>query len=70
MKKKIYFLVSYNIEGYIIGNLTIGVEKEELSNYSEKEFLKMITGEIEIEKENENQTIIIQNIINLTKLLN
>lgn len=68
MKKKIYFLVSYNIEGYIIGNLTIGVEKEELSNYSEKEFLKMITGEIE--KENENQTIIIQNIINLTKLLN
>lgn len=68
MKKKIYFLVSYNIEGYIIGNLTIGVEKEKLSNYSEKEFLKMITGEIE--KENENQTIIIQNIINLTKLLN
>lgn len=68
MKKKIYFLVLYNIEGYIIGNLTIGVEKEELSNYSEKEFLKMITGEIE--KENENQTIIIQNIINLTKLLN
>ena len=68
MKKKIYFLVSYNTEGYIIGNLTIGVEKEELSNYSEKEFLKMITGEIK--KENENQTIIIQNIVNLTKLLN
>lgn len=68
MKKKIYFLVSYNIEGYIIGNLTIGVEKEELSNYSEKEFLKMITEEIT--KENENQTIIIQNIVNLTKLLN
>ena len=68
MKKKIYFLVSYNIEGYIIGNLTIGVEKEELSNYSEKEFLKMITEEIT--KENENKTIIIQNIVNLTKLLN
>ena len=68
MKKTIYFLVTYNIEGYIIGNLTIGIGKEELANYSEKEFLKMITGEIE--KENENQTIIIQNIVNLTKLLN
>lgn len=68
MKKTIYFLVSYNIEGYIIGNVTIGVEKEKLSNYSEEEFLKMITEEIR--KENENQTIIIQNIVNLTKLLN
>ena len=41
MKKTIYFLVSYNIEGYIIGNVTIGVEKEKLSNYSEEEFLKL-----------------------------
>ena len=68
MKKTIYFLVTYNIEGYILGNLTIGIKKDELSNYSEKEFLKMINEEIG--KENENQTIIIQNIINLTKLLN
>lgn len=68
MKKIIYFLVSYNIEGNIIGNLTIGIKKEKLSNYSEKEFLEMIHREIE--KESENRTVIIRNIINLTELLN